>query len=212
MKLIVISNPINFKEEISSVIDLFESGLEYFHLRKPDSNESEILDFINSIPNEFHSRIILHNHFRLIDKFNLKGIHFSLRFPSEKFFLNNSIVHQSASFHNIKEIKQCNFNLDYVFLSPIFDSISKANYNSRFDLVELEHEISEVKTDKSKPKIIALGGIDETRIRAVQKAGFDGIAILGTLWNRQHSRNERINTFNKIQTNLKKLTYDFTSK
>lgn len=212
MKLIVISNPIDFEGEIPVVIALFEHGLEYFHLRKPDYHESEVLAFLNAIPKEFHNRIILHNHFHLVDRFSLKGIHFSTRFPSEKFFRRNSIIHQSASFHTMEEIKHCNFNLDYIFLSPIFDSISKPDYGSNFDLLELENEIAEVKTDRTKPKIIALGGVDESRIACVRKAGFDGVAILGALWNNKFREDEIVSTFTKIQTNLKNSTYDFASK
>lgn len=69
---------------------------------------------------------------------------------------------------------------DYVTLSPIFDSISKEGYNSKFnkkDLIFLDKNGSSVVTTK----VVALGGVTPERVDIVRQLGFDGFAVLGAL-------------------------------
>lgn len=66
-----------------------------------------------------------------------------------------------------------------MFLSPIFDSISKSGYNHAFTKEQLleaksRHLINE--------KVVALGGIDHKTIPFAVQYGFGGIAVLGSLW------------------------------
>ena len=66
-----------------------------------------------------------------------------------------------------------------MFLSPVFDSISKAGYSSAFAPDELQAAGKEGLIDK---RVIGLGGIDESNIRRIKELGFGGAAILGGLW------------------------------
>ena len=65
---------------------------------------------------------------------------------------------------------------EYVFLSPIFNSISKQNYNTKFTLHEL-HQASDIGLIDS--KVIALGGITPDNIATTMQLGFGGAAVLG---------------------------------
>ena len=68
---------------------------------------------------------------------------------------------------------------DYLFLSPIFDSISKQGYSSHFSeqqLMEAGHE------GILGPKVIALGGILPEHMPLLGKYGFGGAAFLGYVW------------------------------
>ena len=75
MKIIVISNPVNINGEFEFLNQLFSLGLEYFHIRKPGFNYSDLRNYIKDIPSKYHNRIILHSHFELLNEFELKGIH-----------------------------------------------------------------------------------------------------------------------------------------
>ncbi len=73
---------------------------------------------------------------------------------------------------------------EYAFLSPIFDSISKEGYKSKFS-----HELHESTRNKfvkireiSGVGIIALGGIDEDKIEICRELGFAGVAVCGAIW------------------------------
>ena len=76
-----------------------------------------------------------------------------------------------------------------MFLSPIFDSISKVGYSHAFTREQLldaksRHLINE--------EIIALGGIAQETIPLAAQYGFGGVAVLGSLWgNYLQNRDER---------------------
>jgi len=192
MKLIVISNPVNLNNEHKLLISLFENGLEYFHLRKPGFTSEELEAYIRQIPSEYKNRIVLHTHHHLVDTYNLKGKHKT----SESANIGETGVQQlpadnaderrkyiSTSFHSIDEVLVCNYDYEYVFLSPVFDSISKENYKTTFNKNELK---SFLNSYTEKIKIVALGGINEDSISQTIDMGFDGVAMIGAIWNNKN--------------------------
>lgn len=178
MKLILITPPTYFVEENKILTDLFEEGLDILHLRKPDSSPMYAERLLTLIPEQYHKRIVVHDHFYLKEEFNLKGIHINHRNPDTP---KNYKGHISRSCHSLEEVKEQKKNYDYVFLSPVFDSISKLNYNSTYSDIEIKKAYKAGIIDK---KVIALGGIDTNNIKQVKKLGFGGAAILGALWNK----------------------------
>jgi thiamine-phosphate pyrophosphorylase len=186
MKLIVISNPTNLNNEHTLLSSLFENGLEYFHLRKPDFTSDEMEAYLQQIPAEYLSKIVLHSHHHLVDKYSLKGKHKTTANTSEisvkQLLVDERRVENfiSTSFHSVEEILACDYNYEYAFLSPIFDSISKKGYTSKFNQSELKSFLS---THGKKMELIALGGINEETVHQAIDLGFDGIAVLGAIWN-----------------------------
>jgi len=176
MRLIVISVEKFFEKEAEIVCSLFEAGLLCFHLRKPQSEKEEIRCFLEKIPQKFHNRIVLHEHFSLLDKFDLKGIHLNRRNPVP---YEKAGISVSKSCHTIEEIKAEISAFDYVFLSPIFDSISKTGYKKAFSHEELMKAKQENIINE---KVIALGGITPENITEVKFYGFGGVAVLGGIW------------------------------
>ncbi|MBP7102029.1 MAG: thiamine phosphate synthase [Bacteroidales bacterium] len=176
MKLIVISHPSWIENENEAMYILFENGLEYFHLRKPNANINDYRMFIEKINPAFHKYIIIHNHFELINEFKIKGVHLNSKAKA-----NFSIIpkHRTFSCHSFKEIIEHKAFYDYLFLSPIFKSISKQNYQGAFYSKDLK-EASEKKIIDD--KVIALGGIDTTNFTQVKQWKFGGIGVLGFLW------------------------------
>ena len=57
------------------------------------------------------------------------------------------------SLHSLGELSEDLHGLDYAFLSPVFDSISKQGYTAAFDSEALKEAVS-----KAACPIIALGG------------------------------------------------------
>jgi thiamine-phosphate pyrophosphorylase len=195
MKLIVISNPINVNKEHTLLCSLFENGLEYFHLRKPDFTSDEMEAYIKQIPAEYLNKIIVHSHHHLVDKYHLKGKYKTsanireirvgqlLADKADERRIENFI---STSFHSTDEIMACDCNYEYAFLSPIFDSISKKGYTSKFNQTELKFFLS---AHDKKMELIALGGINEETIHQAIDLGFDGVAVLGAIWNSKNAMN-----------------------
>ena len=180
--LILLSAEQDTPGELENLTQLFQSGLTTFHLRKPDWKIEQTEDFLAAIPKEFLSKIVLHSHFELANKFAIKGIHLNEANKKLAPQLNAETI-ISASFHSIGHIKENTFPYRYIFLSPIFESISKPGYHSKFDLKTLVEELKQLRLEKTNlPGIIALGGITSGNIGSVKETGFDGAALLGSIW------------------------------
>lgn len=197
MKLILITAPNYFVEEDKIITALFEEGLDILHLRKPDTAPMFAERLLTLIPEQYHKRIVVHGHFYLKDEYRLKGIHLNHRNPN---IPENYKGHLSCSCHSLEEVKEKKRRCDYVFLSPVFDSISKLNYNASYTPVELKKAHKAGIIDK---KVIALGGIDTFNLEEVKDYGFGGAAILGALWNKFDLRSNR--DYAELITHFRKL-------
>ncbi len=200
MKLIVISSPENFEGEIKIVHELFEEGLEYFHLRKPKFSTEQLRHYLDRINKKYRDRIIIHSHHELCIGYKLRGIHLTRKHLKKNFieswFRMNYIklrrpgVVVTAGMHTIGSLKRKNPGYNYIFLSPVFNSISKIGYRSTFNEESLKEGLL-----KSNYEAIAMGGVDEDKIEKARDFGFDGVAILGALW----KSNEVVAKFKRIQ-------------
>ena len=175
MKLILITTPTYFVEEDKIITALFEEGLDTLHLRKPDTAPMFAERLLTLIPEQYHKRIVVHGHFYLKDEYKLKGIHLNGRNPNPP---ENYKGHISCSCHSLDEVKERKQTCDYVFLSPVFNSISKMNYNSAYTAEELRAADKAGIIDK---KVIALGGIDVDNILEVKDFGFGGAGLASTI-------------------------------
>ncbi len=181
-KLIVISAEASFEHEVQLISQLFASGLQYFHLRKPNWTKDEMSNFLNALPVTYHNRIVLHSNFDLTEKFKIKGIHLNEENRKNiSAFYNKKII--STSFHSLEDIENNKYPFEYVFLSPVFNSISKSGYTGKFDLRKVEECFKSWKQQKrTMPEVIALGGVEAINISTVKRLGFDGAAVLGSIW------------------------------
>lgn len=184
MKLIVFTSERKIENEGQQLNVLFENGLKCLHLRKPTFNEEGYSQLLTEIDPKHYKKIMIHQFHSLCSEFDLMGIHFQEKARVElgtelKKVVNNA--HEqgfkvSTSFHSKGEITDSKVGFDYVFLSPVFDSISKVGYAGRgFDVSNL---------DKINNEIIALGGINSSNIEKITELGFDGAAVLGSIWNK----------------------------
>jgi len=187
MELVVISSvDVSSSKEIEIMKDLFEAGLQTFHLRRPGYDYQKMKEYIQRIPEEFHDRLVIHSHHKLAKKFNLKGIHLpsKIRKSAFKFWKIRRFIlakkpnlKVSTSLHHLSHLDDFNPTFNYVFLSPIFDSISKKDYQSGFNEFTLKKGL-----EKSSYAVFALGGVEVDNIDKVREYGFVGAALVGSIW------------------------------
>lgn len=182
-KLIVITTPGFFEGEAHILIRLFREGVRYLHLRKPGCHTEDIISLLNEIPIEFHPCIALHDCFEVSSTYRLGGIHLNRRNNRAPEDFKGRI---SCSCHSLQEIQE-HPECDYVFLSPIFQSISKEGYGSGFSIERLQEASAQNQINE---KVIALGGMDTTTIPHIRQLGFGGVAVLGALWGNSPSLEE----------------------
>jgi thiamine-phosphate pyrophosphorylase len=178
-KCILITYPERLNGELEIIEHLFHSGLEYLHLRKPHWSKDLVEELICGISPSFYSRIVLHQHYELVKKYRLRGIHITEKYKNQGLENEFENYHVSISSHSFEELKNLDFSYDYAFLSPVFDSLSKKQYSGRFKPDQLKAFLSASQTEVP---VIALGGIDLDNLHIVKEVGFEGFAILGSIW------------------------------
>lgn len=185
MKLIVVTAPTFFVEEDKIITALFEEGLDILHLRKPETPAMYSERLLTLIPQKYHKRIITHEHFYLQEEFSLMGIHLNTRNPKEP---HDYSGHISCPCHSLDEVRNKKHFYDYLFLSPIYNCITKTGVTSGFTAEELRQ------AEKSKiidSKVMALGGITSDNILEIKDYGFGGAVIMGDLWNKFNACTDR---------------------
>ena len=77
MELMIMTSPDKFRSELVIIIKLFEHGLKTLHLKKPKFSRKKYKSYLDQIPKEYHRFIVIHQHFSLVYKYQLKGTHVS---------------------------------------------------------------------------------------------------------------------------------------
>ncbi len=171
MKLIVVSAEVSLAKEVEWIRKMIDEGLFCFHLRRKTWDLSRTQRFLEEIGGEYQSRIRVHGPARWQGK--LLGAKVHLRDGEEA----NS-EGQSKSFHTLFDANRESMLLEYGFISPIYDSISKPGYRGAFKKEELQRFLADFK----KFDLFALGGVTVEKLDDLKSMGFKGAAVMGALW------------------------------
>ncbi|MBR1768834.1 MAG: thiamine phosphate synthase [Bacteroidales bacterium] len=157
---------------------LFSGKIDYFHIRKPHFSEQEMREYLMLFDDRrVRNRLSLHDYHHLALELGIGGVHINGRNPVlEEKYKQKRI---SVSCHSIEEVEKWKNIADYCFLSPIYNSISKAGYTSKFSPKYLKTLFNEGRLNN---KVAALGGISFENIKKLEEIGFTSFAMLGTLW------------------------------
>ncbi|MGG7661653.1 thiamine phosphate synthase [Dyadobacter sp. BHUBP1] len=202
MELIVITHPEILSEEAGIVNRLFAHGLARLHVRKPKATETELRIWLEQIDPQFRGRIALHQHHELAHEFGITGLHFTEKnrlTQSEETLeiLKSDGFTISTSTHDPEELERLSHRFDYAFLGPVFDSISKAGYSAKVppDFRLQKHNYPN--------QVIALGGIDAENLKSALEMGFDGAAVLGSIWQNPDNAVAQFENLKSLQLSLK---------
>ena len=173
---ILITLPRILKNEAETLAALCGAGVSVIHIRKPEASEPEIEELLKTLQalGADMSRLTIHYNEPLARKYGLGGVHLRIE---ELLAGAGDGLRRSCSAHGWTEAERAATDADYVFLSPLFDSISKPGYRSAIDPAEAAERFR-----RRKGRIVALGGIRPANIARVRRIGFDGAAVLGAAW------------------------------
>lgn len=180
MKVIVLTYSTPIPSEQVIIKRIIAEGIHRLHLRRPNWNIEETRAFLDGFSADELSRIVLHDHHQLAHEYPIGGIHFNRRNP----FTPQDCLPCSISCHTLDEVKAYKPQVDYLFLSPIFNSISKIGYRSAFIIEELCKA-----GDLIDRKVFALGGISPDKLPEIHTIPFGGVALLGDFWKHANSLN-----------------------
>ena len=169
----VITSPSFFPGEALFIHRLFAHGVDIVHLRKPGATADDCAKLLDGLTSDDRRRIVIHDFFELAEPYGLRGIHLNARRSTVP---GGYEGHISRSCHSFEEVWRYKDACDYVFLSPIFDSISKQGYASAFTDNALKQALKDGIIDH---KVVALGGVTPDKISYLRQLGFGGAAMLG---------------------------------
>ncbi|MBW8781038.1 MAG: thiamine phosphate synthase [Verrucomicrobia bacterium] len=191
MKLIVISPEAVDAREHAVLARLFATGLDDYHLRKPAWDRNACAAYLRALPPEFRARVILHSHGDLAVEFAVRGLHERDEPKSE----NRPPHHdfRSRAVHDLPTLRASLDHYERLLVSPVFRSFSKPGRvpDARLEPAELKAALALPR----RAEVIALGGIDASRLPACRDFGFDGVAVLGAIWQAA----DPVRAFNELQ-------------
>lgn len=177
MKIIAITSPKVTGDDERIIKGLVNRGIDVVHFRKPDSGIEECRSLLLKLTSGERSKIVIHDYPSLYEEFSLLGIHVNKNVTSLPEGYSGL---KTRSCHSFEEVEMYKDDYDYLFLSPIFNSISKQGYMSSFSDAELLQASKEGIIDR---KVIALGGVTFDKIPYLKELNFGGVAMIGAIYN-----------------------------
>jgi len=185
-QLFVITSSENFLNEEKYLSEFFDLGASGIYLRKERFSNEYLTSIFNSVKSEYHSKIFIpfsaYNQ-SFFQKFN-PIIHFKEKDRnSENLDVVPSGAFLSTSIHDLSNWEKLSEKFRFAIYSPVYESISKVNYKPKISFDRLASKIKKHKSaGKILPQLIALGGINERNVSNLKDVGFDGAALLGSIW------------------------------
>lgn len=171
MRTIVITPEDIIHGEAAKIHSMLDCGVWRIHIRHPKATTGQLAEIIENIPVDKRQRVSIHDHFELAEPMGIGGLHLNSRNSKVPAGFKGLI---SRSCHSIEELDMYP-ELDYLFLSPVYDSISKTGYKAHFSNDELA-------AARLGSRVFALGGVRPRHFTELQQLGFGGAAMLGAAW------------------------------
>ncbi len=179
--LVVVTASGAVPEEGRILNQLFEAGLQWLYFRKlglPLRYGSKV---ISAVDPAFRNRIAIRtaaDRENLADRFGLHRVHLTETDRSTCASNSPEVLKKagreiSTACHRINDALAMARRAHLVFLSPVFDSISKTDHPGRLEGKALPPH---------KGNIIALSGVMPHRFPKLIAGGYNGAAMLGYIW------------------------------
>lgn len=175
MKWIVVTSPSLCEGEAGFIDMLVRCGVDVVHLRKPEAGVQQCARLIEQLDMDTRKHIAIHYMPQLAMRYGLGGIHLSGTATEVPDGWQGRV---SKSCHTMLEVQQYKDRYDYVFLSPVFNSISKQGYHAAFSYADI---VEASRRGIVSGKVIALGGVTEHNVPDIKAWGFGGAAMLGSI-------------------------------
>lgn len=176
MNRIVITGPAFAADEERRIVRFLDEGALFVHIRKPEADEGAVRALVEAVPAQYRQRLAIHDFLHLACEYGLGGVHLNSRNSTVPAGFRGRV---SRSCHTVGELR-ADTTSDYMFLSPVFDSISKPGYKAAFSCSELGDALAD---SNLAARTYALGGVAPARYAEVERFGFAGVALLGAAWN-----------------------------
>lgn len=164
------------------IVSAIDAGVSTVQLREKDLNTKDLYALakkLRTITQERSANLVINDRVDIALAVNADGVHLgwqSLRVDVVRKMIGpEKMIGFSA--HSLEDVKKAAIEgVDYVSISPIYHSVSKAPSQKPLNVLEMR----EIKRQISLP-LIALGGINEFNVKEVLENGADGIAVISAI-------------------------------
>lgn len=217
--IILISPENDIKDEHVILHQLFENGLQYYHLRKPSKSEEEYRNYLNAIDKQFYNRIVTHQYHHLAKEYGLKGVHLQEQFRLDlgdelgeyvEALTAKSQKPKATSRERIESSEKQSTNNqqpttnNYSVSSSFHHPNDIKNCKVDFDYYLLSPVFNSISKQGYEGKgfsvndidkiIVGMGGVTVNNLNEIKAKGYKGAGVLGGVWN----ANNPVVAFDKI--------------
>ena len=203
MQLIVQTLSYDVFNESDKINKLFKLGLDIIHINKPKYSKKELFFLLKGINTKYHDRIILHNHFSLLNKFSLKGIHVDEK-SFNKFLLkayfkllkNKYKIYVSSTIENFKSKSITSNTIDLFHLGPVFMKYSEGVIVDKLNLSRESINIKSFKKD-----LFAIDCFTIENINSIIEVGIKAPILKDIIW----KSGDYLKAFKSLKLELEKV-------
>jgi thiamine-phosphate pyrophosphorylase len=186
VKIVIVSTPQSSFEEAKMVNELFEEGLEYFHLNKRKDSLRDYTTYLERIYPHYRNRVIIHQYPHLVKKYDLAGLHIGRSVRKEGFsgwiqhkfhkliYKNRMLV---MSCKRLSTLQKHASKYNYAMLGPVFtiEPSGKATPNFNPKITSNSDEFVD-------GTVLAGGDLTFEQLPELHKFGFKGVALREIIW------------------------------
>jgi thiamine-phosphate pyrophosphorylase len=165
----VLTLPGGFAGEVECLCALLEAGVERLHLRKPELSLTEMEGLVARLAPRWASRLVIHYQPQLALRYGIPQVHGPATIGA------GTGLKVSTSVHDWEEFAALPAGLEYSFISPLFDSLSKKGYLANPELLAMPSGVLPCRP-------VGLGGVGGETIGEMVRRGWTGAAVLGWIW------------------------------
>jgi thiamine monophosphate synthase len=181
----VLTLPGSFDGEEKCLCDLLAAGVERLHLRKPEMPLRDLEALVAQLAPRWASKLVLHYQPEMAMRYGIPQIHGPVKMGVGTPLRVSTSVHSWAEFAALPE------GLEYAFISPLFDSISKQGYLANAELLSPPAAALPCRA-------VGLGGVGADTIGEMMQYGWTGAAVLGYLWEDRGQVVKRFETIKRL--------------
>jgi thiamine monophosphate synthase len=213
--LTVLTLPGMFAGEADQLEGLLEAGAGKLHLRKPAADLADLEGLLRRLAPRWSERLVLHGGRELALRYGIRHVHGSVDFREGRgrsgggpfvgspaaggpavadggsFLRSGKGLAVSTSVHSWEEFGWLPDGLEYAFISPLFDSISKAGYMANEGLLNGP-------LTGTPCLAVGLGGVNAETLGVMVKLGWRGAAVLGWIWEEPRRAVQRFEELKKV--------------
>lgn len=181
-KLYVVTPSAVVKNEAAMLVSLLEAGAAAVYVRKEHYPRSLLKALQEIIPASLRKRLIL-PYSTLITAGVMPDVIHHVHDRDRLYLrIQSPDTTLSTSIHDMADLVFLPDQYTTAFYSPVYPSISKPGHEPFHSFADTVKKLTMFKPQRTDVEVVALGGVTVNNIQEVRESGFDGAAMLGSIW------------------------------